>query len=242
MDNAHRFDVEHGALTSLTRALLPPTLPAIPGYELAGRYVAAAGDVGGDWYDAEVLPNHSLLVGVGDVAGHGIKQRHEWESSATPHALIARWRRRPRLLLNDLSAYANETEDLLATVAYARIDLETGKARWASAGHPSALHWHEQTVSRLPAPHGPPLGVAVVPNYREGTLTVAPGDLLVLYTDGVVERRHEAFDVGVDRLQQFIASCAGLPIEELAAAIVAEFCSTPADDCCLLLRRKSPAG
>ena len=179
------------------------------------------------------------MVGVGDVAGHGFAAAARMGELRHTARAFARWRRRPRLLLNDLSEYAAETEDLLVLVAYARIDLDTGKARWASAGHPSALLMHQQTVTSLPAPHGPPLGVAVVPNYREGSFIVAPGDLLVLYTDGVVERRHEVFDVGIDRLQHFIASCSGLPIEELADAIVTDFCSTPMDDCCLLLSPRS---
>jgi serine/threonine-protein kinase RsbW len=238
LDNARRFDDERAALTMLSRALLPPVLPALEGYDLTGRYVAAVGDLGGDWYDAQLLPDGSLLLGVGDVAGHGVAAAAQMGELRHTARAIARWRRRPRVLLDELSRFAADTGTIFATVGYARIDLATGAGRWAAAGHPPAFHVQGGQVKPLAAPHGPPLGISDSPPYRESSVALGVGDMLALYTDGVIERRDEHLDRGLERLRALLAEMHDDPLEQVADAIVTQMCTKPADDCCLLLLRR----
>src|SRR5205823_6050170 len=79
-------------------------------------------------------------------------------------------------------------------------DLAAGTGRWASAGHPPAILVRGATPKVLDAPHGPALGVSAHPEYRDRAVVLGPGDLFVLYTDGVVERRGQPFDAGLGRL------------------------------------------
>jgi GAF domain-containing protein len=239
LDNAQRFDDERTALRILAETLLPSGLPRVPGFEFAARYVAASGAVGGDWFDIQALDEGAFLVGVGDVAGHGMAATARMSELRHTARTLARWHRRPRALLTELARFASEAEQpLLTTVAYGRVRTATGRGRWASAGHPPAIHVRRGTPVVLGAPHGPPLGVKPPPEYGDGPLGLDPGDLLVLYTDGVVERRDERIDDGIGRLAELVASAVPGPVDALADTIVEEFCRAPEDDCCVLLVRR----
>ena len=95
LDNAQRFDDERTALRTLTETLLPSGMPPIPGYELAARYVAASGALGGDWFDIQTLDEDAFLVGVGDVAGHGMAATARMSELRHTARTLARWHRRP---------------------------------------------------------------------------------------------------------------------------------------------------
>jgi serine phosphatase RsbU (regulator of sigma subunit) len=239
LDNAQRFDDERTALRTLAETLLPSGVPAIPGFEIAARYVAASGAVGGDWFD--ILPlEDAFLVGVGDVAGHGMAATARMSELRHTARALARWHRRPRALLGELARFASEAEQpLLTTVAYARIRTATGRGRWASAGHPPAIQVRHGTPVVLGAPHGPPLGVKPAAEYRDGPLGLDPGDLFVLYTDGVVERREAGIDDGIARLAELVGANRDQPLDAVADTVVDELCRDPDDDCCVLLVRRT---
>lgn len=242
LDNARRFDDERSTVRTLTDALLPAGVPRVAGYDLAARYVPATGELGGDWYDAQLLPGDALLVGVGDVAGHGLDAAAQMSELRHVARGLAASRRRPRALLDGLGRFtADASPTLLATLAYARFELASGRGRWASAGHPPAILVRGEAAKVLDAPHGPALGISADPEYHDRAVALGPGDLFVLYTDGVVERRDRSFDAGLDSLARLIAANIGRPVDGLADVIVDELCRDPTDDCCVLLLRRASA-
>src|SRR5205823_6913744 len=109
LDNARRFDDERSTVRTLTDALLPAGLPRLAGYDLAARYVPAAGELGGDWYDAQVVARDALLVGVGDVAGHGLGAAAQMSELRHVARGLAVSRRRPRALLDELGPFTADT-------------------------------------------------------------------------------------------------------------------------------------
>jgi phosphoserine phosphatase RsbU/P len=187
------------AAVALHRSLIPAALPAVPGLELAARYVAGAGNVGGDWYDVFVLPNGELGIVIGDVAGAGL-----------PAAVVMGRMR------SALRAYVLETEDpgtalrkldrkiqyfepdAMATVLYGMYHAESGRLRVASAGHlPPVLAVPGAEPVLLDFEVGPPIGVTDDASRSSSVRYIPAGSLLCCYTDGLVERRNQSLDTGI---------------------------------------------
>src|SRR5262249_37735358 len=148
---------------------------------------------------------------------------------------------RPRALVTELARFVDEASGApFVTVGYARVDLDTGAGKWASAGHPPALLVRDGVPEFLPAPHGPPLGIPSAKAYRDSPFELRSGDLFVAYPDGVIERRDAAIDVGLARLANIVAEHARAPLSTIADVIDDELCSDPQDDCCVLMLRRSP--
>lgn len=191
---------------TLQRSLLPDSLPPVPGWSLCADYSpSAGGDVGGDWYDVVSLPTGSVACVLGDVAGHGItaagtmgQLRHGLRAylveDHSPSSVLVRLSR----LVGQLLPMA------LATATIVVIDPATGDVRVASAGHPPVCRVPTQGRGELlEVEPWPPLGAVPVDRLEppvETVLRMAPGESLVLYSDGLVERRAEVLDVGLDRL------------------------------------------
>lgn len=186
------------------RSLLPESIPALPDWHLSAHYEPAAGDnVGGDWYDAFELRDGRLVVLIGDVAGHGITAagtmaqlrnalRAQLFAGATPADALAQ-----------LNAFClHMMPSAFATVVAARIDLASGHVEAACAGHLKPyLTNSSRTAAQAPIRLSPPIGVRGV-TYEPSAFTVERGHGLVLYSDGLVERRGESIDDGLDRLAQ----------------------------------------
>jgi anti-sigma regulatory factor (Ser/Thr protein kinase) len=216
LETAALYEREHDTVESLQRALLP-TLPDRPEpFEIAGRYLpATAGDrVGGDWYDAFPLPGGRLGVMVGDVVGHGLGAASEMgilrsvaRAYAVEHDDVAG-------VIDRLSAFVGRFgEGLSATVAYVVLDPDEESLRYALAGHvPPVLVGADGATRLLERPRGTPLGVTTG-SLTEGRADFRAGDTLVLFTDGLVERRGESLDVGLAALQDRAA--AGGPVDAL---------------------------
>jgi PAS domain S-box-containing protein len=201
-----RAQREHAIAETLQRSLLPEQLPMIPGVELAAHYVPASteADVGGDWYDVIPLPNGHLGVAIGDVAGHGLRAaavmgqlrmalRAYAVEETSPARVVAR--------LQDLVRAHLFTE--MATVLYLVFDLDTSVATFANAGHPPPLSIAPDGSARyLREVLSPPLGAGWVSS-PVGDVTSArpPGSTLLLFTDGLVERRGVSLREGLDRLR-----------------------------------------
>ncbi len=203
----------------LQRSLLPGELPSPPGWRLDGRYLPSAnGRVGGDWYDAFQLRDGRLAVVVGDVAGHGLK------AAATMAQL--RYALRGYLLDSadgERSVHALDRlvdwllPDELATVVVVLTDLATGGLQLVNAGHlPPLVRMADGQVRRLDGAGTPPLGLDVTP--RTAVDRLAPGEQLVLYSDGLVERRGENLSTGLDRLSRALAD-GGAAVDQLVRTV-----------------------
>ena len=241
LDNAHRLEEERERSELLTQALLPSRLPEIPGFDFATRYVPSSGAVCGDWYDALALGSGHFLLGVGDAAGHGLVAASAMAELRNAARGLAAAGRSPGQLLGDLSALAGDVDlERFATVTYAELDVDRSSLRWSLAGHPPPLIVEAGAARYLDLALGPPLGLSPNP-YPEVETTMAPGDLIVLFTDGVVERRGEALDVGLERLRRVVLDGRDRDVEEVADQIVLQLCQGHEDDCCIFVLRREDA-
>ncbi|OBB96529.1 histidine kinase [Mycobacterium sp. 852002-40037_SCH5390672] len=193
---------------TLQRSLLPESIPTLDNWHLSAHYEPAAGDnVGGDWYDAFELRDGRLIVLIGDVAGHGIAAAGTM--AALRNALRAQLfaGAAPAEALEQLNDFClHMLRGAFATVIAARVDLGSGQVEAASAGHLMPYltgSTANPVVEAVPAPItlSPPIGVKGV-KYALSTFTVEPGQGLVLFSDGLVERRGELIDDGLDLLAQ----------------------------------------
>ena len=216
----------------LQRSLLPDQLPTPLGWDLhAENSPTAGGDVGGDWYDAVTLPSGHIVCVLGDVAGHGISAAGTMGQLRNGLRAYLVEDESPSRVLARLSRLAGHLMPLaLATATVVVVDLETGLARLASAGHPPACHVPPTGPAvLLPVQPWPPLGA--VPDLHEPaievTVTIEPGASLVLYSDGMVERRTESIDIGLGRLAR-LASEPAAP-KDLCGLLMRE-CRDPAGD------------
>ncbi|NHC13181.1 SpoIIE family protein phosphatase [Motilibacter deserti] len=236
---------------TLQRSLL--TDPPQPDHlEIAVRYLPAAQEaqVGGDWYDAFLSPDGTTTLAIGDVTGH----------DRTAAAAMGQLRNllrgiafagsyTPAGLLTTLDGAVRQLGlDALATAVVARVEqtLEERRAglrtlRWSNAGHPPPL-LAEATgeVSVLERPADLLLGLAPDVPRADYSVTLAPGSTVVLYTDGLVERRGEALDVGLERLAEAVRRLHSLPLELLCEALLAELAPGADDDIALVALRAHP--
>jgi serine phosphatase RsbU (regulator of sigma subunit)/anti-sigma regulatory factor (Ser/Thr protein kinase) len=212
---------EHNVSTVLQRSLLPKRLIDVAGVGVAARYLPAREEVGGDWYDVMELPRGKVGVVIGDVVGHGI----------TAAALMGRLR-------TALHSYAIEShgpgrslelvdrfvqslnEPAMATAAYAVFDTYTSKVSYATAGHlpPIIIAGADSRV--LEVTPAPPLGAFPYGRCPEHELELLGGDMLFLYTDGLVERRGVPLNVGIDALVEAVRE-ARTPEEACTLAVSA---------------------
>ncbi|MFJ1812252.1 MULTISPECIES: PP2C family protein-serine/threonine phosphatase [unclassified Streptomyces] len=212
--------------------------------DTAVRYLPAAGslNVCGDWYEVVDLAENRFAVAVGDVVGHGLEAAAVMgmlRSALSAAVLAVEW---PARALDVLGLYARYVEDALATtVVQAVIDPRTRRIVYSSAGHPPPVLLHQDgTCDLLDQATDPPLGARPkhVPRIQAG-LPYTPGDTLVLYTDGLVERRGEDIDAGLQRLTDALARHAHHPPERLADALLAHLgvSSGARDDIALIVIR-----
>ena len=207
-------EVERNAMAVelLQRAALPMSLPDRAGVELAARYEAAAlvQPVGGDWYDAFPLDGELLGLVIGDVSGHGLEAAAFMVQVRNVVRALAFEHRQPGMVLERANQVVLHLGDqsLFATCCYAVLDPATGALAWASAGHLAPLLVSGE-VSYLDTRAGPPLGVEEDARFAESTTTLAPDDLLVLFTDGLVEVRARPIKERLEVLARTAEACAG---------------------------------
>jgi putative methionine-R-sulfoxide reductase with GAF domain len=214
--------LEQAAALALQRSLLPTTLPRVRGVDLAARYVPGhAFGIGGDWYDVFTLPSGWLGVVIGDVSGHGLASAvvmGRIRSALRAYALVTD---DPAEALTLLDRKVRHFEaGSMTTAIYALISPDRSTAHISTAGHlPPVLAVPGEGPRVVQLPADPPLGVDFSGRPRH-TTTVAlpPGAVLVFYTDGLVERRGELIDQGIDRLAGVIGPA---PAEQLCEKIMA---------------------
>jgi PAS domain S-box-containing protein len=224
LGNARAFQQEHQIAESLQRSLLPDTVGAVGGIETAVRYLAATdgASVGGDWYDVISFEDGTVGVVVGDVVGHDIAassamgqlrstlRAFAYEDHTTPDVPLAR--------LDRLYAALGLT---YATCILGIVDAVDLTFRWSSAGHPPPLLVRDGTATLLESRGGAMLGVAsAAATLVPAGVDLEPGDFLVLYTDGLVERRRESLTDGLNRLVRAASGEPATSAEELCSRIV----------------------
>ena len=225
LDNAGLYQRTLGQAEQLQRQLLTK-LPEPDHLHVVARYRPAdeEAQIGGDWYDAFVQPDGALVAVVGDATGHDM----------TAAALMGQVRTLLRGIGYDTGAAPAEILhrvdaaiqglgiDTLATCLVARMEQDAAAEdrglrilRWSNAGHPPpVLLGPDGTVSLLEGPSELLLGVDADCARSDHTVVLAPGSVVLLYTDGLVERRREGLDRGLARLRQTVAALAGLPLED----------------------------
>jgi GAF domain-containing protein len=194
---------------TLVAALQPSGLPDVAGVRLAARYLPAERGLGGDWYDVFRLPAGSLGVALGDVVGHGIEAAAEAVRLRTALRGAVLEGCTPADAVAALNRHATEHPGAYAsTVVYLELDAPSRRLRWSSAGHLSGVVACNGESEWLGIADGPPLGVGDADAWPGAERILAPGSRVVLFTDGLIERRAELLDVGIDRVAAAAASAA----------------------------------
>jgi hypothetical protein len=224
---------ERTAIALLQAAALPTTLPQLPGVRIAAVYEPAdpRQPVGGDWFDVFALDEQRVAVVIADVAGHGhpaavfmLQVRNVFRAIAADHTDPGDVLNRA----NDVTTRLNELDGPLVTCCYAVLDIGARTLRWAQAGHFSPLVVAaDGTSTYLDERPGPPLALFEGHRYESSSIEVRQGDRVVMFTDGLVERRREHLDIGLARLARLSTSYATLApqefVETLASLVTDRF-------------------
>jgi len=228
---------EYHIAETLQRSLLPQQLPPVPGFRVQARYLPGGeGAVGGDWYDVIALPDGRVGLVIGDVMGHGIGAAAlmgHLRSALRAYALDGDPPERVLRRLDRFVQHLGATE--MATVLYLVLDVAASTVSFASAGHPPpVLRCPGQRAVTLDRGVGPPLGVWEDTPPVTG-VTLPPGASLVLFTDGLIERRGESITDGIERLQKALDE-APAGVARLCDHLVAGLLpgGAPADDVAIL--------
>ncbi|MFM9369689.1 SpoIIE family protein phosphatase [Streptomyces sp. Da 82-17] len=251
VDNARRYTHEHSTAVALQRSLLPRSLAEQSAVEVAHRYLPAKAGVGGDWFDVIPLPGARVALVVGDVVGHGLHAAATMGRLRTAVHNFSALDLPPDELLGHLDELvaridADESDPAAdgqaaitgATCLYAVYDPASGACALARAGHPGpALVRVDGTVTFPDVPVSPPLGLGAGLPFESARLTLAAGDRLVLFTDGLVEHRDRDLDTGLALLRTTLAGAPGTPEETCTAVLDALLPPHPDDDVALLVAR-----
>ncbi|MDX6680178.1 MAG: hypothetical protein QOG94_217 [Solirubrobacteraceae bacterium] len=248
IEHARAFGREHRIAETLQRSLLPQALPTVPGVALAARYLPAAAEseVGGDWYDAIALPGGRVLLVMGDVSGKGLAAASTLGALRNAIRAYALEGHGPAEIAERVNRFvlAEPARDHMATLVLAVFDPVRGELSWVNAGHPPPLTLDaEGTPAFLEGARSVPLGVLPFPGYVEDSIVVAPGGGVVLYTDGLIERRGEHLETGMALLARAAATGvldAGALCDRLLAAAVPT--GATSDDVALLVLCHVPLG
>ena len=242
-DSEQRAAEQQELALRLQRAIMPADVRLMEtcGVDIAVRCRPAKAGylVAGDWYDALQLPDGELLFVVGDIVGHGIDAVTGMVAARNTLRGLAATGADPHELLSRLNyAACAFTEGVTGTVICGRYDPKTQLLRWARAGHlpPVLVRGHLAAVQ--PLPEGMLLGMELDTEYEQVTLQLMPGDTLLFYTDGLIERRAESIS---DALAEFAAAAVpddpDADIDSHVAQILANAVSDTGDDACLLAVR-----
>jgi serine phosphatase RsbU (regulator of sigma subunit)/anti-sigma regulatory factor (Ser/Thr protein kinase) len=243
LERARVQEREHNVAITLQRALLAQSLPTVVSFDMAQRYEAGSAglEVGGDWYDVVLREDGLALAIVGDVAGRGV----------TAATLMGRLRSAFQAYASDLASPAEILRRLVRHVAYDEmatavvlaIDPYTREVTYASAGHlpPVLADGDGGEPELLQEAGGPPLGALPIADVvmREATTTLPPRATLIAYTDGLIERRGESIDVGIELVRRVLGETTSLGADAVAGRVLAEAAERVGgeDDVALLVLR-----
>jgi anti-sigma regulatory factor (Ser/Thr protein kinase) len=231
-----RLFVQYRIAETLQRRLLPEDLPEIPSVGFAARYLPAAeaSTVGGDWYDVFRLGDGRVGLAVGDVVGHGISAASLMGELRTALRVYGTEGLGAAEVVSGIARFvAARGMEYMATCAYATLDPERSVIVLANAGHPPPLVVSPGGARYIEQAVGPPLGAKRAHTYEETEVTLGPGEILLLYTDGLIERRGRRLSEGTSRLAA-AAAAAPLEPELLCADVIREMLANGLDDVAVL--------
>ncbi|MFE6175565.1 SpoIIE family protein phosphatase [Streptomyces sp. NPDC056464] len=244
LERGRLYDTQYAVAHRLQAALLPRQLPEVAGLSAVARYRPAGHglEVGGDFYDLIRLDDTTAAAAIGDVQGHDVDAaalmgqvraavHGHAAAGAAPGDVLGTTNR----LLDDLDS------GRFASCLYARLDLARGMACLAGAGHPPAVLRHpDGSTEVLRVPPGLLLGVERTAEYPAVEVPFLPGSVLVLYTDGLIERPGLDPDVAVDALAELVARADPADLDDMADRLI-RHAGEPVDDVALFLIRRGPA-
>ncbi|SCK06457.1 Na+/proline symporter [Streptomyces sp. WMMB 714] len=248
LDNARRYTREHATAVALQRSLLPRALPEQNAVEVASRYLPAQEGVGGDWFDVIPLPGARVALVMGDVVGHGLHAAatmgrlrtavHNFSAlDLPPDEILGHLDELVTRIDQDAVAAGDETTVAGVTCLYAIYDSVSHVCALARAGHPTPALTHPDGTVQFPdVPAGLPLGIGGQP-FETAELRLPEGSRLVLYTDGLVERRDQDIDTGLRLLRETLARVDQSPEETCDAVLDALLPESQSDDIALLVAR-----
>jgi PAS domain S-box-containing protein len=238
------YEREHTIAETLQRSLLPERLPRIEGLEIAARYLPAGrgAAIGGDWYDALERPDGRVALVVGDVVGHGLRAAAVMGQLRNAFRAYGLAENSPAEVMAKVNRLVmSGEEEVMATALYLVLERETGEVSFASAGHPPPLVLGGDGAHFLEGGRAVPIGAVDPGVFREATAVLPADASLLLYTDGLVERRDEPLDQRLDTLAEAADRAEG-GLEGLCDAVLAGVIgqSMPGDDVALLAVRPRP--
>ncbi|MDQ0994525.1 GAF domain-containing protein [Streptomyces sp. V3I7] len=243
LERARLYDAKHQVAHGLQQALLPRSLPRLPGIEAAARYLPATQgmEIGGDFYDLVPTRPRPAAV-IGDVQGHNVTAAGLMGQIRTGVRAFTTGGQAPGEVMNNTNRLLVDLDvDLFASCLYLRFDPSRERAVMARAGHPPPLlRRPDGRVRVLDLAGGPLLGIDPEATYPTTDIGFAPGSLLTLYTDGLVESPGVDIEEAVAGLGEVLAEAGDLPLEELADQLVLHGAAVDgqrADDVALLLLR-----
>jgi PAS domain S-box-containing protein len=246
IDNARLYTREHDAAVTLQRSLLPRDIPQVAGLDIAWRFQSASGasEIGGDWFDVIAIDGGQVALVAGDAAGHGILAAAAMGQLRTTTGALALLGSPPDQIMRQLSrTVAARGDEASATCLHAQYDPASRRCRLTSAGHPlPALRHPDGSTEIIDLPAGLLLGVDPDSSYLSVDRQLAPGSILAMYTDGLIERPGEDLGTGMSRLARALADGPAGSLDELADSVLASLAPHPRDDVVLLLARSTGDG
>jgi serine phosphatase RsbU (regulator of sigma subunit)/anti-sigma regulatory factor (Ser/Thr protein kinase) len=245
LDRARLYERERDVARTLQLALLPAALPSLEDVRIEARYVAGGGDVsvGGDWYDVLRFADGRIGLFIGDAAGRGVEAATFMGKVRHAAAALAMEYESPAVVLRHVNDYLHSMSSRrsMLTCCYIVVDGERRTLRYASAGHPPPLlRVTDDNMTFLDRSRGVPLGVVAGAEYEDAEHVLTAPSTLVLYTDGLVERRGESIDAGLARLRETLRAFDGEVerlCDHLTASLIGEHSE---DDVALLVAQMAP--
>jgi len=242
LDHALRRDRELGEHRAINETLQAAMItPITDTGTTAARYVAAVGNlsVGGDWYDLVELDGHRRALLVGDCVGHGLEAATVMGQLRSAARAMLLEGRDPASVLEGLDVFAASVDGAFcATVVCALIDRDTGIITYSRAGHPPPLVSGPSGCRWLDDGLSVPLAVVDGVERRNAEASMGYDDVLVLYSDGLVERRGESIDLGLARLAATVETAGEVPVADLADHLLRRLLSDGSnDDVVLIVKR-----
>jgi serine/threonine-protein kinase RsbW len=240
LENARLYEQEREIASTLQRGLLAGDPPADERFRVETYYRAGTRglQVGGDWYDAFLITTDKLAVVVGDVVGRGLHAASTMGQLRSAIRALAAAEAGPARLVEQLDRFVGQVDSArMATLAYAEITLSTREMVYCCAGHlPPVLMGPDGEPELLWGGRSAPLGARAGRTARsEDRLRLVDGTRLLLYTDGLIERRDRSLDAGFTALAAEFEACREAPLRGLAARLAHALAGTAQpDDVCLL--------
>lgn len=238
LEENRRAEEERRFAARLRQVIFPQREPSVTlaGMDVTVRYHTAE-RVGGDWHKATPLPNGRVLLAIGDAMGHGLSAATQMVQMRAGLAGLAYTGAEPGLLmtwLNELvRAGPRSGEGGIGTAILGHFPPEDRTLRWSRAGHPSPVLVRQGRAGLLEGAAGPMLGVLDEPRYPVAVTALEPGDLLLFYTDGIVDRRDMDLDTAMARLLSAAAGADGAPGDRLDRIVKEVGADQTEDDVCL---------